>query len=213
MSAATVATPRCVCRGDDAVYALCQGYIAALRGNRVEVLTTDIPLRGKAMLWMPRRRALAVFADEADTQVYCADYGYDRYTTDPLTVSEVLGNGDCALVSTASGILLDIDRLDAPVVSTSVRWTACADSGDVVGRTLKSLTWDIDAQEVDGDMSAGRMYMSSRRLLLSRVSYTGAMRTPLTVAAPARRVTSLWLSIDAGISADGRISAPRYQML
>lgn len=213
VSAATVATPRCVCRGDDAVYALCQGYIAALRGNRVEVLTTDIPLRGKAILWMPRRRALAVFADEADTQVYCADYGYDRYTTDPLAVSEVLGNGDCALVSTASGILLDIDRLDAPVVSTSVRWTACADSGNVAGRTLRSLTWDIDAQEVDGDMSAGRMYMSPRRLLLSRVSYTGAMRTPLTVAAPARRVTSLWLSIDAGISADGRISAPRYQML
>lgn len=213
VSAATVATPRCVCRGDDAVYALCQGYIAALRGNRIEVLTTDIPLRGKAILWLPRRRALAVFADDADTQIYCADHGYDRYTTDALTVSEVLGNGDSALVATSSGALLDIDRLADPVASTSVRWTACADSGNVAGRTLRSLTWDIDAQEVDGDMSAGRMCLSPRRLLLSRVSYTGAMRTPLTVAAPARRVTSLWLSIDAGISADGRIRAPRYQMI
>ena len=54
------------------------------------------------------------------------------------------------------------------------------------------------------------MYLSPRYLCICRTSYTGAMRTPLTVHTAARRITSLWLGIDAGVSADARIAAPTY---
>ena len=208
VSVATVVSSRALCAGDDAVYALCHGYIAALRGSRAEVLTTDIPLDGSALLWLPGRRSLAVFGTGADTSVYSSAHGWSRHTEDGVTAAAVLGTGVASLVATADGALVDYDSTGEPSEFTNVCWEARVPSDMVAGRTLRSVTWNIDAAELDGDLTVDRVYMAPRRLCISRTNFTGPVRTPLTVAAPARRINSLWLGINVGVSADARISAP-----
>ena len=200
--------PQSMCAGDDAVYVLCYGHIDILRGTRVETITTDVPVGGSKLLWLPRRRELAVFASGQSIYIYSSRHGLARYSVDNPGVIATLGATDCALATTSEGRILDYDDTIAPTGNTEVHWSARTPFGTQA--TLRTLTWNIDAADVDGDLTAERMYLSPRHLWVSRISYTGAMRTPLTVAAAARRITSLWLSIEAGVSADAHISAPTF---
>ncbi len=199
---------RCMCAGDDAVYVLCHGHLDILRGTRAETVTTDIPHGGTEVLWLPRRRELAVFTAGQDTYIYSNSHGRARYSVDNPGIIATFGATDCALAATAEGRILDYDDMVAPTGNTAVRWNARTPFGP--RSILRTLTWNIDAADVDGDLTAERMYLSPRHLCISRTSYTGAMRTPLTVVTAARRITSLWLGIDAGVSADARIAAPTY---
>ena len=202
---------RSMCAADDAVYVLCHGHIDVLRGTRVETITTDIPLGGSELLWLPQRRELAVFAADQDTYIYSSRHNRARYSVDNPGVIATLGATDCALATTSEGRILDYDNTVAPTGNTAVRWNARTPMGP--RSILRTLTWNIDAADVDGDLTAERMYLSPRHLCVSRTSYTGAMRTPLTVVTAARRITSLWLGIDAGVSADARIAAPTYTVI
>lgn len=199
---------RCMCAGDDAVYVLCHGHINILRGTRVETVTTDIPIGSSELLWLPRRRELAVFAADQDTNIYSSRHGWARYSVDNPGVIATLGVTGNALAAASEGRILDYDDMVAPTGNTAVRWNARTPFG--ARAILRTLTWNIDAADVDGDLTAERMYLSPRYLCICRTSYTGAMRTPLTVHTAARRITSLWLGIDAGVSADARIAAPTY---
>lgn len=199
---------RCMCAGDDAVYVLCHGHINILRGTRVETVTTDIPIGSSKLLWLPRRRELAVFAADQDTNIYSSRHGWARYSVDNPGVIATLGVTGNALAAASEGRILDYDDMVAPTGNTAVRWNARTPFG--ARAILRTLTWNIDAADVDGDLTAERMYLSPRYLCICRTSYTGAMRTPLTVHTAARRITSLWLGIDAGVSADARIAAPTY---
>lgn len=197
-----------MCAGDDAVYVLCHGHINILRGTRVETVTTDIPIGSSELLWLPRRRELAVFAADQDTNIYSSRHSWARYSVDNPGVIATLGVTGNALAATSEGHILDYDDMVAPTGNTAVRWNARTPFG--ARAILRTLTWNIDAADVDGDLTAERMYLSPRYLCICRTSYTGAMRTPLTVHTAARRITSLWLGIDAGVSADARIAAPTY---
>lgn len=199
---------RSMCAGDDAVYVLCHGHINILRGTRAETVTTDIPIGGSELLWLPRRHELAVFAVDQDTNIYSSRHDWARYSVDNPGVIATLGTTGSALAATAEGRILDYDDMVAPTGNTAVRWNARTPFG--ARSILRTLTWNIDAADVDGDLTAERMYLSPRHLCICRTSYTGAMRTPLTVIAAARRITSLWLGIDAGVSADARIAAPAH---
>lgn len=200
--------PQSMCAGGDVVYALCRGHIAALRGNRAEAVTDDVPVGAEALLWLPRRRQLAVFTADDDTHIYSSRHRWAQYTVDNHRITSTLGGAGSAFAATADGRILDCDNTETSTGNTAVRWNARTPFG--ASSSLRTLTWNIDAADVDGDLTAERMYLSPRRLCVSRISYTGAMRTPLTVAVGARRVTSLWLGIDAGISADAHIAAPSY---
>ena len=160
------------------------------------------------LLWLSRRRELAVFADSRDINVYSSRHGWARYSMDNPGVIATLGSSGCTMAATAEGKVLDYDDTTTPTGNTDVRWNARTPFG--VRSTLRTLTWNIDAADVDGNLTAERMYLSPRRLYVSRTAYTGAMRTPLTVVVGARRITSLWLGIDAGVSADAHIAAPTY---
>ncbi len=199
---------RSMCAGDDAVYVLCHGHIDILRGTRAETVTTDVPIGDAMLLWLSRRRELAVFADSRDINVYSSRHGWARYSMDNPGVIATLGSSGCTMAATAEGKVLDYDDTTTPTGNTDVRWNARTPFG--VRSTLRTLTWNIDAADVDGNLTAERMYLSPRRLYVSRTAYTGAMRTPLTVVVGARRITSLWLGIDAGVSADAHIAAPTY---
>lgn len=197
-----------MCAGDDAVYVLCHGYIDILRGTRAETVTTDVPIGCSALLWLPRRRELAAFTPNQDVYIYSSLHNRARYSVDNPGVIATLGCTGNALAATSEGRILDYDNTMVPTGNTAVRWNARTPFG--ARAILRTLTWNIDAADVDGDLTAERMYLSPRYLCICRTSYTGAMRTPLTVHTAARRITSLWLGIDAGVSADARIAAPTY---
>lgn len=197
-----------MCAGDDAVYVLCHGYIDILRGTRAETVTTDVPIGCSALLWLPRRRELAAFTPNQDVYIYSSLHNRARYSVDNPGVIATLGCTGNALAATSEGRILDYDNTIVPTGNTAVRWNARTPFG--TRSILRTLTWNIDAADVDGDLTAERMYLSPRHLCVSRTAYTGAMRTPLTVAVGARRITSLWLGIDAGVSADAHIAAPTY---
>ena len=197
-----------MCAGDDAVYVLCHGYIDILRGTRAETVTTDVPIGCSALLWLPRCRELAAFTPNQDVYIYSSLHNRARYSVDNPGVIATLGCTGNALAATSEGRILDYDNTMVPTGNTAVRWNARTPFG--TRSILRTLTWNIDAADVDGDLTAERMYLSPRHLCVSRTAYTGAMRTPLTVAVGARRITSLWLGIDAGVSADAHIAAPTY---
>lgn len=200
--------PRSMCAGDGVVYALCHGHIDALRGTRAETLTTDVPVGSEELLWLPRRRELAVFASGQDIRIYSSLHGLASYSVDNPGVITTLGATDCAAAATSDGLILDYNNTTAPTGNTAVHWSARTPFG--VSSILRSVTWNIDAADVDGSLIAERMYLAPRHMCINCVSYTGAMRTPLTVKTAARRITSLWLDIDAGVSADAHIAAPTY---
>ncbi len=197
-----------MCAGDDAVYVLCHGYIDILRGTRAETVTTDVPIGCSALLWLPRRSELAAFTPNQDVYIYSSLHNRARYSVDNPGVIATLGCTGNALAATSEGRILDYDNTMVPTGNTAVRWNARTPFG--TRSILRTLTWNIDAADVDGDLTAERMYLSPRHLCVSRTAYTGAMRTPLTVAVGARRITSLWLGIDASVSADAHIAAPTY---
>ncbi len=197
-----------MCAGDDAVYVLCHGYIDILRGTRAETVTTDVPIGCSALLWLPRRSELAAFTPNQDVYIYSSLHNRARYSVDNPGVIATLGCTGNALAATSEGRILDYDNTMVPTGNTAVRWNARTPFG--TRSILRTLTWNIDAADVDGDLTAERMYLSPRHLCVSRTAYTGAMRMPLTVAVGARRITSLWLGIDAGVSADAHIAAPTY---